>query len=171
MDRRYLQGAVPAAALLPLRFFLGFTFVFAGLDKLLDPAFLDPVSPNGINAQLEAFTQVSPLAPLIEMVALPAPTAVGLLMALGEIAVGLGALSGILYRLSAVGGALISLTFLLTASWTVRPFYLGNDLPYLAGWITLAIAGSGGVLVLGPWLEQSARSPSPTPHRDGGRTS
>ncbi len=154
MDRQYLQGMVPAAALLPLRVFLGFTFVFAGLDKLLDPAFLDPASSSGINAQLEAFTHVSPLAPLIEAVALPAPFAVGLLMALGEIAVGLGALSGILYRISAAGGALISLTFLLTASWTVRPFYLGNDLPYLAGWITLAIAGSGGVLVLGPWLEQ-----------------
>ncbi len=154
MDRQYLQGSVRAAALLPLRFFLGFTFVFAGLDKLLDPAFLDPASSSGIKAQLEAFMHVSPLAPIIEVVALPAPTAIGVLMALGEIAVGLGALSGILYRLSAVGGAFISLTFLLTASWTVRPYYLGNDLPYLAGWVTLAIAGSGGVLVLGPWLEQ-----------------
>ncbi len=154
MDRQYLQGTVRAGALLPLRFFLGFTFVFAGLDKLLDAAFLDPASPSGINAQLEAFTHVSPLAPLIEVVALPVPTAIGVLMALGEIAVGLGALSGILYRLSAVGGAFISLTLFLTASWTVRPFYLGNDLPYLAGWITLAFAGSGGVLVLGPWLEQ-----------------
>ena len=152
MGRRYLEGSVPAAALLPLRFFLGFTFVFAGLDKLLDPAFLDPASASGINAQLEAFTHTSPLAPLIEAVALPAPTAIGVLMALGEVAVGLGALSGILYRLSAVGGAFISLTLLLTASWTVQPFYLGNDLPYLAGWITLAVAGSGGVLVLEPWL-------------------
>lgn len=152
MGRRYLEGSVPAAALLPLRFFLGFTFVYAGLDKLLDPAFLDPSSPSGISAQLESFTRVSPLAPLIEMVALPAPTAIGVLMALGEIAVGLGALTGILYRLSALGGAFISLTLFLTASWTVRPFYLGNDLPYIAGWITLAAAGSGGVLVLDPWL-------------------
>lgn len=94
MDRQYLQGSVRAAALLPLRFFLGFTFVFAGLDKLLDPAFLDPASSSGIKAQLEAFMHVSPLAPIIEVVALPAPTAIGVLMALGEIAVGLGALSG-----------------------------------------------------------------------------
>jgi thiosulfate dehydrogenase (quinone) large subunit len=152
MGRERLQGSVPAAALLPLRFFLGFTFVYAGLDKLLDPAFLDPASPSSINVQLEAFTHVSPLAPLIEMVALPAPTAIGVLMALGEVAVGLGALTGILYRLSALGGAFISLTLLLTASWTVRPFYLGNDLPYLAGWITLAAAGHGGVLELDSWL-------------------
>jgi len=154
MDLQRLQGTVSAAALLPLRFFLGVTFLYAGLDKLLDPTFLDPASPNGIRAQLEGFTHVSPLAPLIQAVALPFPVAIGALMALGEIAVGLGALTGIAYRVAAVGGAVISLTLLLTASWTVRPFYLGNDLPYMLGWVTLAAAGSGGVLVLGPWLER-----------------
>jgi thiosulfate dehydrogenase [quinone] large subunit len=154
MEFPRLQGTVSAAALLPLRIFLGVTFLYAGLDKLLDPTFLDPASPNGIRAQLEGFTHFSPLAPLIQAVALPFPVAIGALMALGEIAVGLGALTGIAYRLAAVGGAVISLTLLLTASWTVRPFYLGNDLPYMLGWVTLAAAGSGGVLVLGPWLER-----------------
>ncbi len=152
MERKHLPGTVSAVALLPLRVFLGITFVYAGLDKLLDPAFFDLASPTGIRAQLEGFTAVSPLAPLIQGVALPAPIAIGVLMALGEIAVGLGTLTGILYRLSALGGVLISLTLFLTASWAVRPYYLGNDLPYLLGWVTLAIAGSGGVLVLGPWL-------------------
>jgi len=152
MERQRPGGTVSAIALLPLRVFLGITFVYAGLDKLLDPAFLDVASPSGIRAQLEGFASVSPLAPLIEAVALPYPVAIGILMALGEIAVGLGALTGILYRLAALGGVLISLTLFLTASWAVRPYYLGNDLPYLLGWVTLAIAGSGGVLVLGPWL-------------------
>ena len=155
MESQRLQGTVSAAALLPLRLFLGVTFLYAGLDKLLDPSFLDPASPSGIQAQLEGFTHVSPLAPLIEAVALPFPVAIGVLMALGEIAVGLGALTGLAYRLAAAGGAVISLTLLLTASWTVRPYYLGNDLPYLLGWVTLAAAGSGGVLVLGPWLERN----------------
>jgi thiosulfate dehydrogenase [quinone] large subunit len=155
MEVQRLQGTVSAAALLPLRLFLGVTFLYAGLDKLLDPSFLDPASPNGIQAQLEGFIHFSPLAPLIEAVALPFPVAIGVLMALGEIAVGLGALTGLVYRVAAAGGAVISLTLLLTASWTVRPFYLGNDLPYLLGWVTLAAAGSGGVLVLGPWLERN----------------
>jgi thiosulfate dehydrogenase (quinone) large subunit len=154
MESQRLQGTVSAAALLPLRLFLGVTFLYAGLDKLLDPSFLDPSSPSGIAAQLEGFIHVSPLAPLIEAVALPFPIAIGALMALGEIAVGLGALTGIAYRLAALGGAVISITLLLTASWTVRPYYLGNDLPYALGWVTLAAAGSGGVLVLGPWLER-----------------
>jgi len=152
MERQHLRGTVSAVALLPLRVFLGITFVYAGLDKLLDPAFFDPASPTGIKAQLDGFTAVSPLAPLIQAVALPAPIAIGVLMALGEIAVGLGTLTGILYRLAALGGVFISLTLFLTASWAVRPYYLGNDLPYLLGWVTLTIAGSGGVLVLGPWL-------------------
>jgi thiosulfate dehydrogenase [quinone] large subunit len=152
MERQHLRGTVSAVALLPLRVFLGITFVYAGLDKLLDPAFFDPASPTGIKAQLDGFTAVSPLAPLIQAVALPAPIAIGVLMALGEIVVGLGTLTGILYRLAALGGLFISLTLFLTASWAVRPYYLGNDLPYLLGWVTLAIAGSGGVLVLGPWL-------------------
>jgi thiosulfate dehydrogenase [quinone] large subunit len=157
MEIQRPRGVVSAVALLPLRAFLGITFVYAGLDKLLDPSFLDPGTPTGIRAQLEGFTQVSPLAPLIESIALPYPTAIGILMALGEIAVGLGTLTGILYRLSALGGVAISLTLLLTASWAVRPYYLGNDLPYLLGWVTLALAGSGGVLVLGPWLERRLR--------------
>jgi thiosulfate dehydrogenase (quinone) large subunit len=167
MEFQRLRGTVSAAALLPLRVFLGVTFLYAGLDKLLDPSFLDPASPSGIQAQLEGFTRFSPLAPLIQAVALPFPVAIGVLMALGEIAVGLGALTGILYRLAATGGAVISLTLLLTASWTVRPYYLGNDLPYVLGWVTLAAAGSGGVLVLGPWLHQQLAvrtATTATPH-------
>ena len=38
----------PAAALLPLRLFLGATFLYAGLDKLLDPAFLDAAAPTSL---------------------------------------------------------------------------------------------------------------------------
>ena len=153
MDTQRPRGTVSAVALLPLRIFLGVTFVYAGLDKLvLEPSFFDASSPGSIHSQLQGFATVSPLAPLLETIAIPNAVAIGVLMALGEIAVGLGALTGILYRLAALGGVAISFTLLLTASWAVRPYYLGNDLPYLMGWVTLAIAGSGGVLVLGPWL-------------------
>ena len=51
-------------ALLPLRIFLGVTFVYAGVDKLIDPAFLQASGPGSIGAQLEAFIRVSPIAPL-----------------------------------------------------------------------------------------------------------
>lgn len=39
---------VPAMAILPIRFFCGATFLFAGFDKLLDPRFFDPANPASI---------------------------------------------------------------------------------------------------------------------------
>ena len=138
--------SVPAAALLPLRLFLGVTFLYAGLDKLLDPTFLDASSAGSIQSQFEAFVRVSPIADLIRLVE-PLAVPIGLLIAIGEIAVGLGALTGLAFRVAAVGGAALSLLFWLTASWATHPYYYGPDLPYAAGWITLALAGTGGLLV------------------------
>ncbi|HET9614583.1 MAG TPA: Rieske 2Fe-2S domain-containing protein [Candidatus Limnocylindrales bacterium] len=146
---------VPAAALVPLRLFLGGTFVYAGFDKLLDPRFFDATSAASIQAQMLAFVRVSPIAPLVRL-ALPVAPEIGLLIALGELAIGLGALSGLAFRLAAWAGAALSLLFFLTASWATRPFYYGADLPFTAGWLTLALAGHGGVLVPRRLLEWSA---------------
>jgi thiosulfate dehydrogenase [quinone] large subunit len=140
------RASVPALALLPLRLFFGLTFLYAGLDKLLDPTFFDPSAPASIANQLTAFARVSPLAPLIHLVQ-PLATPMGLLIAVGEIAIGLGALTGLAFRLAAAGGAAVSLLFWLTASWTTRPYYYGADLPYAFGWVALALAGHGGLLV------------------------
>src|ERR1700686_4319810 len=52
-------------ALLPLRFFVGGTFVYAGLDKLIDPRFLQATGPGSIGEQLLGFTHSSPLAGLV----------------------------------------------------------------------------------------------------------
>jgi thiosulfate dehydrogenase (quinone) large subunit len=143
---RLAAASVPAAALLPIRFFFGVTFVYAGLDKLLDPSFFDPASPTSIAAQLAEFARVSPLGPLVR-IGEPFANPIGLLVAFAEIAIGLGALTGLAYRLAAAGGAALSLLFWLTASWTTHPYYYGPDLPYAAGWTALALAGHGGLLV------------------------
>jgi thiosulfate dehydrogenase [quinone] large subunit len=142
-------------ALLPLRFFVGGTFLFAGLDKLLDPAFLQASGPGSIGEQLLTYSRDSPLAPLITTFALPAPVLVGVIVASVEIVAGLGAISGLAYRACAVIGACLAAMFFLTASWTVRPFYLGADLPFLFGWITLGLAGDGGLFVIGPAIERA----------------
>ena len=117
-------------ALLPLRLFLGVTFVYAGVDKLIDPAFLRAVGPGSIGEQLAAFAKISPVAPLVEVFAQPFPVEIGLVIAVAEIAVGLGALTGLLFRLAAVGGFALSILFWLTASWATTPYYYGPDLPY-----------------------------------------
>jgi len=84
------------AALLPLRFFVGATFFYAGIDKLLEPRFLAASGLGSIGEQLAAFTHGSPLAGLVTVFALPFPVLVGVLIALAEIAIGLGALTGLL---------------------------------------------------------------------------
>jgi thiosulfate dehydrogenase (quinone) large subunit len=130
--------------MLPLRVFLGVTFIYAGLVKLVDPSFLDASAPGSLVEQLHAFARDSPLAPLITMIAIPLAVPMGLLIAVGEVAVGLGALLGLAGRLAAWGGVTISVLFFLTASWATHPYFYGPDLPYAAGWLTLALAGDGG---------------------------
>lgn len=141
-----------ALALLLLRVFLGVTFIYAGLDKLIDPTFLRSAGPGSIAAQLAAFTRNSPVAVLIEVFAQPFPIVTGLAISIAEIAVGLGTLTGLLFRTSVIGGALLSILFWLTASWATTPYFYGPDLPYAAGWITLAITGHGRRFLVEPWL-------------------
>jgi thiosulfate dehydrogenase [quinone] large subunit len=152
-ERSSSSGRVATAALLPLRIFLGGTFLYAGLDKLLDPSFLASSGAGSLVDQLHAFARDSPLAFLINAVALKVPLLVGLGMAVAEIGIGLGALSGWLFRLSAALGAAVAILFWLTASWAIKPYFLGPDLPYAAGWLTLALAGDGGAWTLERWFD------------------
>ena len=142
-DRR---PTVPATALIPLRVFLGVTFVIAGFDKLLDPQFFDPASPASIQAQMLGFSRISPIGGLVAL-GQPFAVPIGLGIAFAEIAAGLGALAGLAFKPAAALGAGLSLLFFLTASWATRPFYYGADLPFAAGWLTLALAGHGDVWV------------------------
>ena len=141
------RPSVPAVALLPLRVFFGLTFLWAGLDKLLDPTFFDAAAATSIESQLVAFARLSPLGDLIRS-ALPLAAPIGLVIAIGEIGVGIGALTGIAFRVAAGGGFLLSVLLWLTASFATHPYYVGADLPYAVGWLTLAIAGHGGLLVV-----------------------
>ena len=131
--------------MLPLRAFLGITFVFAGLQKLANPAFFNSANPASIQAQLAAAQRISPIHSLlgpISHVAVP----VGLVIAFGELAIGLGTLLGFLARTAAVGGLILSLMLFLTVSYHSHPYYTGSDIVFVFAWIPLVIAGAGGVL-------------------------
>ena len=84
------------------------------------------------------------------------PVQVGFLIAVAEIAIGLGALTGLLFRLSAAGGLALSITFWLTASWATKPYYYGPDLPYAFGWLTVALAGTGNRFTVESWFRTDA---------------
>ncbi|MEU1287289.1 Rieske 2Fe-2S domain-containing protein [Kitasatospora sp. NPDC005856] len=130
-------------ALLPLRLFLGVTFVYAALDKLSDAHFLagagDPAS--FVSQTQAAKAGGSPISFLLGP-ALDHPTLFALAVAFGELAVGLGTLLGLWGRVAALGGALLNLSLWLTVSWSVSPYYLGNDLAYLMAWTPLLLAGT-----------------------------
>lgn len=128
-------------ALLPLRIFLGVTFVYAGLDKLTDSAFLSASGAGSIGELMHGVRDTAAIPALVDW-ALLSPVGFAVVLAIGEILVGLGTLAGLLSRIAATGGALISLSLWLTVSWAVSPYYYGNDLIYLMAWLPLILAGA-----------------------------
>src|ERR1700722_14469667 len=139
--------ALSGWALLPLRAFLGFTFCFAGLQKLANPNFFNANSPSSIQAQLIASIRISPVHLLLgHLLRFAVP--IGVVIALAELAVGLGTLLGLWTRVAAAGGIFLSLTLFLTVSFHSSPYYTGADIVFVFAWIPLVLAGSGGVLSL-----------------------
>ncbi|GGW90404.1 DoxX family protein [Streptomyces lomondensis] len=128
-------------ALLPLRVFLGITFIYAGLDKMTDSAFMKEAGSGSIGDMMRAVRDSSAIPALVDL-SLKNPVGFGYGIAIGELAVGIGTLIGLLARLAALGGALISLSLWLTVSWASDPYYYGNDLAYLMAWIPLVLAGA-----------------------------
>ena len=140
-----------ATAAVLLRLFLGGTMLYAGVDKMiLDPRFLQEDGVGSIGDTLRLFvTAGGPLAPLVQALAIGQPILIGAAMAGTQLIVGALLLSGSWVRVGALLGALISLSLALTSSWGVSPYYYGNDLPYLVGFLALAAIGDGGVLRAG----------------------
>ncbi|MEU9990503.1 DoxX family protein [Streptomyces sp. NPDC048045] len=147
-------------ALLPLRIFLGVTFIYAGLDKLTDSAFMKSAGAGSLGDTMRA-TRDSAAIPALVDLALKNPVGFGYAIAFGELAVGIGTLIGLFGRLAALGGALISLSLWLTVSWSSTPYYYGNDLAYLMAWLPLVLAGA-------PYLSVDAALRARRRQRSGG---
>ncbi|MFF7201925.1 MULTISPECIES: DoxX family protein [unclassified Streptomyces] len=128
-------------ALLPLRIFLGVTFIYAGIDKLTDSQFMAASGTGSVGDLMRSVRDSSAVPGLVDL-ALKSPENFGYAIAFGELAVGIGTLVGLLARLAAFGGALISLSLWLTVSWQTEPYYYGNDLAYLMAWLPLVLAGA-----------------------------
>ena len=131
---------------LPLRLFLGALFCFAGYAKFAYPRFFEPASPNGFKAAVDASRDGSPiegvLGPLVDH-----PSLFGHLTAYAEIAIGLGLLVGLLTRLAALGGIMLTLMIALSIAWNGIKEYTGSS-----GWFTsseLALAAALTVFLLG----------------------
>jgi thiosulfate dehydrogenase [quinone] large subunit len=128
-------------ALVPLRLFLGVTFVYAGIQKVTDPKFFNPKSLGYIGNQIIGFAHGSPIHGFLMNIVLPHSHFFGIAVILGEIAIGLGTLFGFLLRPAAFFGMLLSLMFFLSASWHIYPYFYGADIVFAFAWITLMLAG------------------------------
>ncbi len=155
--------------LLPLRAFLGFTFCFAGLQKLANPKFFDAADPASIQTQLAGAIRLSPIRALISPLAHIA-VPLGVLIACGELVIGAATLLGLRARLAAAGGVLLSLMLFLTVSFHATPYYTGSDIVFVFAWTPLLLAGTGSVLsadaAIAGWADK--RALAATAHRRSG---
>ena len=148
-------------ALLPLRAFLGFTFTFAGLQKLANPAYLDASSPTSVQSTILSLQHQSPIGWMLGISA-HAPVLVGIAIAFGELAVGLATLLGLWTRLAALGGMLLALTFFLTVSWHTTPYYYGSDIIFVFAWTVPLLRGAWDGPTVDAWIRaRAARDPDP----------
>lgn len=122
-----------------LRAFLGATFVFAGVQKFLDPNFLHRGGGDYIGTQLKGFADGTPAAPLMRVLE-HAPFLTGVAIATLEIAIGLATLLGVAMLAAAFVGFSINATLWLSATWHTHPYFLGSDSIYAVAWLALAVA-------------------------------
>lgn len=146
----------PGLALLPVRLFLGVTFVYAGVQKLSDPGFLHPGAPTYIGTQLHQFANGTPGGFILRLFALPAPGLAGVGVALAEIAVGLLVFSGLVTRAAAAVGLLLNLLLFLTNSWNTYPYFLGSDIVFVFAWLPFVLTGATGQPAFDHLLDQAA---------------
>ncbi|MGH3311085.1 MAG: DoxX family membrane protein [Streptomyces sp.] len=135
--RRMNLGVV----LLPLRIFLGFISIYAGVGKLCDPVYFDGGDRGSLVTwlrSLEPWTIASPLRDF----ALAHPVGSGLTVAFLQLIVGVLTMCGLWQRFAAAIGALLSAALLMTVSWSTVPAYEAPDIIYLAAWSPLIIAGA-----------------------------
>ena len=119
-----------------LRLWLGITWVYAGWYKATDPQFLTPNTSGYIGTQLANYQLNSPISFLLRHMVEHAGI-VGLFVMLSEFAIGFATLSGFMLVYASLGGLLMSATLWLSASWTVKPYFLGSDTAYMVMWAVL----------------------------------
>jgi thiosulfate dehydrogenase [quinone] large subunit len=117
-----------------LRVFLGVTFCYAGLQKIANPGFFDRTDAASIQAQLAGTARHSPIHALLTPLSHYA-VLIGIVIALGELAVGIGTLLGLATRLAALGGLVISFSLFLAVSFHTSPYYTGSDNVFAFAWL------------------------------------
>ncbi|MGW4561292.1 DoxX family protein [Streptomyces sp. NPDC004561] len=156
--RRMNLGVV----LLPLRVFLGFISIYAGMGKLCDPVYFDGGKRGSMVKWLDTLHPWDVAEPLRQF-ALHHPVGSGLVIAFLQVVVGVLTILGCWQRVAAAVGALLSAALIVTVSWKTVPAYDAPDIVYMAAWSPLVIAGApvysvDGRLAGGAWRRLGPRS-------------
>ncbi|MEV0640143.1 DoxX family protein [Streptomyces sp. NPDC050619] len=156
--RRMNLGVV----LLPLRVFLGFISIYAGMGKLCDPVYFDGGKRGSMVKWLNTLHPWEVAEPLRQF-ALEHPVGAGLVIAFFQVIVGVLTVLGCWQRVAAVVGAGLSAALLVTVSWKSVPAYDTPDIIFLAAWSPLIIAGApvysiDGRLAGGAWRRLGPRA-------------
>ncbi|MGW1889875.1 DoxX family membrane protein [Streptomyces sp. NPDC002004] len=154
--RRMNLGVV----LLPLRVFLGFISIYAGMGKLCDPVYFDGGERGSMVKWLHSLHPWALAEPLREF-ALQHPVGAGLSVAFLQVIVGVLTVLGLWQRVAAVIGALLSAALIVTVSWRTLPAYDAPDIIYLAAWSPLIIAGAPVYSVDGRLASEAWRTLGP----------
>ncbi|MCU1678973.1 MAG: DoxX family rane protein [Frankiales bacterium] len=129
-------------ALLPLRLFLGVTFVVAALQKIADPVFFAPRTVAGSMAnQIDVVSQGSPIQALLGPVQAH-PMLFAVATSIVELLIGVAMLAGFLTRLAAFAALGLSVSLFLTVTWQTRPYYYGADILFAFAWTAFVLGGA-----------------------------
>jgi thiosulfate dehydrogenase (quinone) large subunit len=150
--RRALHG--PAAYLLPLRLFIGVGWLRAFAEKAVDPGWYDGAAlARFLSEHLQADSVALPAyAALARELFVPHAAALAWIVAVGQLLVGLGILTGTLTSAALLGGLFMNLNFLLIGRPDPSAFYIVIQ-------SALLLSGSGSVVGLDAWLSRHVRNP------------
>jgi thiosulfate dehydrogenase [quinone] large subunit len=118
-----------------IRFWLGFTWLFAAWNKATDPGFLTAGSTTFIGTQLAGYAEQSPIGFVFERL-IDYPTHVGTFVMISEFSIGLATIFWVVPSMAAFGGFSMSIGLWLASSFRVDPYFLASDTAYAVLWLS-----------------------------------
>jgi len=119
-----------------MRVWLGCTWIYAGWDKATDAGFLSRGSSTFIGTQLSGYSTQSPLGAGPFDTLIEYSLQVGVIVMVGEFAIGLATLLWVAPTLAALGGFSMSLSLWLASTFTASPYFLASNTAYAILWLS-----------------------------------
>jgi len=140
MNRRFFKVATASwrSQSLPvqvIRFWLGFTWLFAAWNKATDPGFLTAGSTTFIGARLAEYSSQSPIGFVFDTL-IDNSVQVGIFVMISEFAIGLATIFWVAPTMAAFGGFSMSVGLWLASSFHVNPYFLASDTAYAVLWLS-----------------------------------